>query len=474
MRPWRAPRAALIAVALCAAPAAAQQPLPAGAELPPGHPPLDAPGARVTGSASAVPTASSAPPGAGSALPPGHPRVAGSPHGEGKRGFVAPADRAAPADDVPRGAIDVEIRDGDDQPHGGVEVRLGILRQSIAEGESREERSARADAGGKLRFSELGIGSALSYRVTVQSGAASYASAPFNLGEDRGHRVVLHVYPVTRRLERALVGMRGFVFVEPRDDLLQLEVMFRLFNIGAVTWVPEGVRVELPKRAKAVTAPESMSDVRFVADGERVRLEGSITPGQHDASYRFQIPHDGDSDVELRVPLPPHVAEMQVIVESTRGMSLKVAGFEAATPGDLDGRHVLAASRQLVRGAAPLEALEIAIGGMPTQGQGRWWAVAIAVGIVAAGGSVALRRPGIGTSGRAASDRTREARDLLLEEAVRVERAFRAGRIGPKTREQARRLLLAALARLPEPAVVEKSGKSLRKRSDQRRERRAT
>jgi hypothetical protein len=64
----------------------------------------------------------------------------------------------------------------------------------------------------------------------------------------------LHFYPVVRDVSQALVGMRGYVSVEPKDDVFQFEAMFQIFNIGPVTWVPDGVTIELPIGYKAPRA----------------------------------------------------------------------------------------------------------------------------------------------------------------------------------------------------------------------------
>ena len=66
-------------------------------------------------------------------------------------------------------------------------------------------------------------GTAYSYRVTVNQPPATFASEPVRLSESGGQKVLLHVYPVTRDLREALVGMRGVLFVQPREDVFQVE-----------------------------------------------------------------------------------------------------------------------------------------------------------------------------------------------------------------------------------------------------------
>src|SRR5947207_918738 len=120
----------------------------------------------------------------------------------------------------------------------GFAVRLGVMRQDVAEGDSRSERGGTTDAQGVVVFGGLPTGTAYSYRVTVDREGGAFASEPLRLSESGGQRVLLHAYPVTKDLARALVGMRGVLFVQPREDVFQVEVSFQVMNIGAQAWVP--------------------------------------------------------------------------------------------------------------------------------------------------------------------------------------------------------------------------------------------
>jgi hypothetical protein len=378
-------------------------------------------------------------------LPAGHPSVgAAGPDAQS----APPADRSAPDPKLPAGTIEVTLVDAEERPQANVEVRLGILQQNISEGEARQSKVSRSDAQGKARFSGLKTATEFSYRISVPRGPATYSSAPFQFKGEAGQSVLLHLFPVTQDLRSAMVGMRGIILIEPRDDVFQFQVMYRVFNIGRVTWVPSALTLKLPPDAKGFTAEEGMSDARFVAEaGGGVRLAGTFSPGQHDTQFRFQVPNPGDADVSFRLELPPHVADLRVIAQSSPGMTLEVDGFDPAEPTvDGNGQRLLFTARQMRQGDDQLRELAVRLSGLPTQGPGRWIAVALAASLAASGLRAARRAPA--QPKKRAREELAAARELLLDELVALEHARAAGQIGPTTYDSAKRELVGALARL--------------------------
>jgi hypothetical protein len=350
-------------------------------------------------------------------------------------------------------------------------VRLGIMFQKIAEGESRSEKFAQADSQGNVQFTGLARGSDYAYRVTVQVGSANYQTSPFNLKQDMGQRVVLHVFPATSDSERAAFGMRGYLYIETRDELFQCEALFRVFNVGQNTWVPKDVVIQLPKGFKAFKAQEGMTDVHFEeVEGVGARLKGTFPPGQAEASFRFQLPKSNEDSLVFRMSVPPHVAEMRVIAEASSTMNLGVDGFQPPVPtANQNGQRVLVSVKQLRERNEELKDFTVTLSGIPTPGPGRWFALAIA-GCMAIGGVFAARGAFDASGGApdAAADKKR-ARELLLRELEGLELARREERIGPRSYQQSRVALIDAIARLGLPAQVgakRKVGKvmTLRKR----------
>ncbi|HEY5376234.1 MAG TPA: hypothetical protein VIK01_21285 [Polyangiaceae bacterium] len=393
-----------------------------------------------------------APENSGSVMPPNHPGMASG-------DAAADVSEATPA--LSPGVISATIVSDQGVPLAGTQVRLGILFQKIAEGESRTEQFAQADSTGTVRFIDLAKGSDHAYRVTVQAGAASYQTSPFNLRQDMGQRVVLHVYPSTPDIDKAMIGMRGYMYIETRDDVFQFEVLFRVFNVGQVTWVPKDVVVQLPKGFKAFKAQESMTDVHFEqVDGVGARFKGTFSPGQNEASFRFQMPKSNEDSASFHMSLPPHVAEMRVIAEASSTMNLEVDGFQPPVPtSNQNGQRVLVSVKQLQRRDEEIKDFVATLSGIPTPGPGRWVAVLVAL-CMAIGGVFAARGAfdDAGAGKDAAADKKR-AREILLRELIALEAARRAEKIGPRSYDQSRLRLIDAIARLGLPAERSKTGR---------------
>lgn len=396
------------------------------------------------------------------AVPAGHPSMANADP-------LADVSEATPGLDP--GTISATIVNDQGLPLAGQRVRLGIMFQKIAEGESRSEKFAQADSQGNVQFTGLTRGSDYAYRVTVQVGSANYQTSPFNLKQEMGQRVVLHVFPATSDSERAAFGMRGYLYIETRDELFQCEALFRVFNVGQITWVPKDVVIQLPKGFKAFKAQEGMTDVRFEeVEGVGARLKGTFAPGQSEASFRFQLPKFNEDSLVFRMSVPPHVAEMRVIAEASSTMNLAVDGFQPpVATANQNGQRVLVSVKQLRERNEELKDFTTTLSGIPTPGPGRWFALAIA-GCMALGGVFAARGAFDASAGTRdlIADKKR-ARELLLRELEALEGARREERIGPRSYQQSRVALIDAIARLGLPAPTgpkRKVGKvmTLRKR----------
>lgn len=453
MRNARPPRRSawlFLALSLAAGDARAQAPKasatarpaapPKGGEaLPEGHPPVGAAqGDEAKG---------------GEPLPEGHPPVQGSgPHGGGGgRGlFEPPPDTVAEDPALPPGSIEVQILDADDRPLPGAPVALGILENTVSRGESRSRRAGEADGSGRIRWDGLAVGANVSYRVQTSRGGASYAAAPFALSDTAGKRVRLHAYEVSSSLDDVLVGAQALVFVTLREDALVVEHLFSYFNVGRVAWTPEGAAVRLPEGYKAFNKPDSMDDFTFEEDAGsgKAAMRGTLEPGRHEATFRYQVPLSGDERQTIKIELPPRVAQARVAAEASPSMSLSVEGFpEPERNQNRDGKRVLITERQATRMDGGVGTLEITLSGLPTPGPGRWIAVGLGLGAIGAAALYIGRRRGRGMSEEERTE-LEEAERALLDEIVELERARARGDVGPESYERLRAALVASLARI--------------------------
>lgn len=364
--------------------------------------------------------------------------------------------REDPTPELPGGTVEAILVDGDERPIAGAEVKLGILFQKIAEGEARTSKTAKTDAQGRARFDGLETGSNYAYRVTAKHGAAEYSSSPFNL-RDLGVRVLLHVFPVTSNPSEAVVGMRGYFHIETRDDVFQMEVLFRVFNLGKVAWVPSDVIMSLPAGFKAFNAGDPMTDARFeMVEGRGAKLLGTYPPGQHDVSFRFQMPKEAETVVSFDVKPPTRTAEMRVLAVTNKTMGLEVEGFEQPREDrGPRGDRVLVTRKVVARGEPEVGAFRVVLTGLPVPDEGRWVAVMIALVFMAGGGLAAAGRLKLVSTERLEGDQAR-ARDLLFAELVTLDKARKNGELGPKAHDRAHRLLVDALARIGLPREKKK------------------
>ena len=376
-----------------------------------------------------------------------------NPHGGGRGGgeevpsglFQAPPDVEEEDDKLPRGTIAIEIRDAEDHPISHSPITLGILHNTVAKGESREHKAAETNELGQARFDDLAAISGTAYRVTVPKDGATYGAPPFQLSPAKGMRVVLHVYPVAHDIKDALVVAQGIVYVELKDDRIQIQQALTIYNFGKVTWVPTDVILPLGETFTALTSNQSMSDEGVdPVEKKGARLHGTFGPGRHDVEFRWQLPYAGEANVDFDIGMPPHTAAARVMVGASQQMKLSVDGFPDAKPNvDAQGNHILETQREVKREEGELSSVRISLKDIPVAGPARIIATAIAAFGVSVGlfyGASSRKRTG------RSSASSKSERAQLLRELEELENGHAAGDIGPKTYERARREIIDAIA----------------------------
>ena len=367
--------------------------------------------------------------------------AAGAHHGGGN--FDLPEDGATPDPSVPRGTIVVDLRDATDKPIPHADVTLGILVNSVAKGESRKRVVQTTDDAGRARFDNLDVGSGVAYRAMSFADSATFSMPPFQLAPTSGMRALLHVYPVERDVEKTMIVSQGMLYAEVKDDLVQIQQAYRIYNFGKNAWVPTDEVIALPRGFKAFTSQQGMTDVGVDEVKDKgARLRGTFAPGQHVVEFRWQLKYDGEPEVRFDIGTTPHLAAAKVMAPASRDMKLDADGFpKAQTGNDGSGQRILFTERRLRRDEAALTKIAIAITGLPTEGSGKYVATLLAAAGVAFGLVFGAKKTAENEKANP------DVRDRLLAELEALERARSAGDIGPKTYEKSRQDVIDALAR---------------------------
>lgn len=362
-------------------------------------------------------------------------------HGGGNPQMEVPQDLSQDAPSLPNGVLEIMIVDPTNKPLPNTQVTLGIVYNSVAKGESRKRVQLTTNESGIARAEHLETGSAVAYRPMVMTGDATFAVTPFRMPEKGGERAVLHVYPLVEDIEQGMIVAQSVIYTEVKDDRVQIQQAYKIYNFGKNAWVPKDLVVKLPEQFTAFSAQQGMTDVGTEAvPGKGVHIHGTFSPGQHEIEFRWQLPYNGEPEVKFDVEMPPHMAAARVIAPASREMTLDVPGFPAPKAmNDGQGQHSLVTEKQVTKQDQALKDIQVVIRGLPTEGPGKIIATLLSGLGLAFGLVLGSRKP------VKADHKTERAR--LLGEVEDLERARMAGDVGPKTYERARRELLDALAR---------------------------
>ena len=379
--------------------------------------------------------------------------------GSGSPGMAdTPEDGALEDPTIARGAVEVNISDPMGKPLPNTEVTLGIIYNSVAKGESRKRVLAQTDNLGAARFKDLDFGSGVAYRPMVLKDGATFSVTPFQLGLKSGIRAILHVYPVTSDVDQALIVSQSMVYAEVKDDRIQIQQAYKIYNFGKNAWVPPAdLIVPLPDTFTAFATQQGMTDIGVDAVPKKgVKIRGTFGPGQHVVEFKWQLPYAGDPEVKVDIGMPPHLAAARIIAPASKGMGLEVDGFEPTKiSADGMGQRALVTEKQLRREDPPVKSLKLTIKGLPTEGPGKFIATLLALSGLVVGVVLGARK--------APPRDTKRERQQLLTALEGLEMGHRDGTLGPKTYERARRELIDDLARTF--AAEPKLAKTPRKRA---------
>ncbi|CAN5714702.1 hypothetical protein BH09MYX1_BH09MYX1_17500 [soil metagenome] len=357
--------------------------------------------------------------------------------------FRAPPDESDEDATLPTGTILVQLRNADNEPVSGAKVSLGILKSSIAKGDSREHQEQTTDAKGYVRFDGLSSGSGIAYRITNVSNGGTFAATPFQLPEGKGMRVVLHVYQVTADVSHEqFFESAGALYLELKDDRLLVQQALRIFNATRFAWVPQDMILKLPEGFTALQSGQAMSDQGVDSVEGGARLRGTFPPGEHEVVFSWQLPYSGSKDIGFEIISPPRMGSMVVRAAAAQGMLLNVDGFPPAmNQQNEEGQRMLVTAKRVGESDPPIPRVHVVLSEIPTRGPAALLTTIVALLAIATGLYVGTRKRAATTKEQRTSDR-----DRILDELEELERARKAGDIGPKTYERARRALIEDIA----------------------------
>ncbi|MEO8801211.1 MAG: hypothetical protein ABI551_25185, partial [Polyangiaceae bacterium] len=320
-----------------------------------------------------------------------------------------------------------------------------IVHNSVAKGESHEHLAKNTDDKGEARFDGLEAASSIAYRLSSTRGEGNFSAPPFRLPEEHGERVTLHVYDVTSDIQKALIVSQAVMYLEMKDDRVQLQEAITIFNFGKTAWVPKDVIFQLPEGFTALNGQQSMNAQGIdPVEKQGAKLHGTFPPGSAQVEFRWQLPYAGESEVHFDVGMPPHLAAIRVMAVAADPMKLSIEGFPDPHPDqDNEGNRVLVIDRQMRPNDAPVKSLSVSLRDIPTAGPARFIATGLAaIGVVFGLVMTSRRRP-------KKEDKTggKRERQRLLGDLEDLERARLAGDVGPKTYARARREIIDSIAR---------------------------
>ena len=370
-----------------------------------------------------------------------------SPNPHGFTGAIGEAADSVDDDDtLPEGTIRVTILDENDKPRPQFPVTVGVLQNSVAKGESRKHVQIVTDELGTGRIDGLSAATEVAYRISATRDGAAYAARPFNMPKGKGMRVRLHVYPASADASRVQVELQGVLFVDLKDDRVQVEQLFSVMNVGKTAWVPNDLVLPLPSDAQAIRGSQQMNDISVEpVEGRGARVRGTFPPGRNDVDFTWQVPYNGGERVDITVGMPPEVSMFRVIAAAAPKMRLAVDGFpDAVARTDNQGQHVLITERRST-GEEAIGAVHLAITDIPSQGPISKYVTFASAAIVLASIAFASRKKRDGVE--VDTSNPKKARAKLLAELEDLERAKLDGDVGPKTYERAHREIIAGIAR---------------------------
>ncbi len=359
----------------------------------------------------------------------------------------APTGEVQPASDLPKGTLEITLKNAEGRPLAGRPVRLGEVKltsESTAD-PKREVRvhDAVTDAEGKVRFTNLTTGETAGFAAVSDHEGMRLSTVPFRMPADTGMRgSILALLRTSDPSVLELDPQTKFV-VDLREDALAVMIgLFirnksrQIFDAGE-----DGLVIPFPDGAVNAQEIEGGESIEIIP-GKGVRLKTPIPPDagaqfMTQIRYGYVLPANGDRTLDVRQPLPMALPDPFILVPANTGLRLDGSGLRAL-PADKDGRgdRVNVYTMPALPAGGTLALTVAGIPGRDRTGQ----TVAAGISLALAGVAIFLaRRPGKSqVSGGPTSDELVDKREKIFGELVEIERQRKAEGANPRLDERRR------------------------------------
>ncbi len=358
------------------------------------------------------------------------PQEAGDPHAAAPEPFRMGATTGTvdPAPELPKGVLELTIKDHDQKPIANRLVRLGQVK-----GEVVEVVNAQSDAQGVARWSNLATGEGAAYAAVMEHEGMRLSTEPFKLGTDIGARGDIRALRRTTDTAGLRLDERSLIIFETRED--SLVVMERLVfkNQGDTVVDPgeAGLIIPVPSAAKNMQEMPGGSKIELLQRG--VALQTTLAPNSAaataaQAQFGFTIPGDGNGTIEFNQPLPFGLESPFFAVPAAGNLTISAPGIKRLEDrADSAGKPV---QRYELPAIAPGGTLALTISGIPAHNR-TGARIAGVLSIVMILGGVAFlvgtkpRKSAASKTSRIEAEAQSEAREGLFRELVLVEQKRR-------------------------------------------------
>jgi hypothetical protein len=270
--------------------------------------------------------------GAGEGQGGGEPQAEGGP----KRNFSmgAVTGRVAPAADLPKGTLELDLTDADGKPIADTEVRLGEIHLNQAEtGRELQLHTAISDGRGRARFQNLNTAQDAGYAAVIDHRGMRLSTEPFRMSPEAGMRGQILALGRSADPSALKIDSRSRMIIELRQDAVTVMQRLVFQNVSREIFDPgeQGLLLPVPANAVGVQEIPGASPLEIGPGG--VRLKAVIPPNgaaatatQVQFGYAFML---GDSSsVDLRQTVPAALEELLIIVPAKANLTLEASGLK--------------------------------------------------------------------------------------------------------------------------------------------------